>query len=665
MKISKKLYLSLFVMTFFAVIIGLIGYLALNQTEKRCETSMEDITNVAEVASMIHINILKTLHTEKDYLLNYKKLGLKEAKQKFVTNGFIPLIEKTLQLTEKAKVQEAKHRHADDIERINNLVHELNNYSLLFNQAIEKIHQKGYENYGLIGKYRTSCHELEKIFDNQQAQTEDIIRLENLLLKCRRAEKDYFLRDDVKYIDKFKSYMTTLKKNIKSSISLSEQAKSKCLELEAKAQKSLNSIIKINEQIKDIKQVYTESAHKILNITDEVYSEGMYMAEEEIKQAIELGSKSSNLMIICIILTIIAGLVISTIYTKQYTRPLIKLINAVEKIREKDLNINIDIKSNDEVGSLADAFNYMLESLRQQIIDIATGSTELSSSITEISATSTQLATSTAESTTSMTEISATIEQMKQITQTTCNKALEVSENSKNVAKIFSDGQVATEKNIEGMNKINEEMNYIAQSTIRLGEQTQNIGDIINSVSGLADQTNLLSVNASIEAAKAGEYGKGFAVVAKEVKTLAEQSREATKQISAILTDIQKASSAAILATERGNKAVKSGLELSKMAGTTIEALNNNILEATESSIKISASNQQQLTGMEQLFSSISNIQEALVQNSYSSKQLEESAQSLTQLSQKLQDMANTFNIVSSETKIFHEEKVNDYETKK
>src|SRR4030067_173625 len=117
------------------------------------------------------------------------------------------------------------------------------------------------------------------------------------------------------------------------------------------------------------------------------------------------------------------------------------------------------------------------------------------------------------------------------------------------------------------MHRIQEQMESIAQSIVRLSEQGQAIGEIIATVNDLAEQSNMLAVNAAIEAAKAGEQGKGFAVVAQEVKSLAEQSKQATAQVRTILGDIQKATSGAVMATEQGSKAGETGGRLSGGGG--------------------------------------------------------------------------------------------------
>src|SRR2546429_5481422 len=123
------------------------------------------------------------------------------------------------------------------------------------------------------------------------------------------------------------------------------------------------------------------------------------------------------------------------------------------------------------------------------------------------------------------------------------------------------------------MQGIRGQMSSIAESILSLSAQSQAIGAIIASVDDLAAQSKLLAVNAAIEAAKAGEQGKGFAVVAQEVKSLAEQSKQATVQVRKLLNDIQKATSAAVMATEQGNKAVEAGVKQSTEAGGSIRVL--------------------------------------------------------------------------------------------
>ena len=150
-----------------------------------------------------------------------------------------------------------------------------------------------------------------------------------------------------------------------------------------------------------------------------------------------------------------------------------------------------------------------------------------------------------------MSETTATVEEVKQTAQLSNQKAKFVSESAHRATQISESGKRSVAESIEAMKQIREQMESIAESIVRLSEQGQAIGEIMLTVNDLAEQSNLLAVNASIEAAKAGEQGKGFAVVTQEVRNLAEQSKQATVQVRSILNDIQKATNAAVMVTEQ------------------------------------------------------------------------------------------------------------------
>jgi methyl-accepting chemotaxis protein len=195
------------------------------------------------------------------------------------------------------------------------------------------------------------------------------------------------------------------------------------------------------------------------------------------------------------------------------------------------------------------------------------------------------------------------------------------------------------------MNRISEQMDLIAQTVVKLSEQSQLIGGIIASVTDIADQSNLLAVNAAIEAANAGEHGKGFAVVAQEIKNLAGQSKQATLQVRNILNDIQKATSAAVMATEQGSKAVESGVTQSMQAGEAIRILGDSSNEAFQAATQIVASSQQQVNGMDQIGMAMQNINQAGTETAVSMIQSEKSARNMHDLGQKLKVMVERFKL--------------------
>ncbi len=198
---------------------------------------------------------------------------------------------------------------------------------------------------------------------------------------------------------------------------------------------------------------------------------------------------------------------------------------------------------------------------------------------------------------------------------------------------------------LTGINQINGLMETVAESVVMLSEQTQAVGEIITVVNDLAQQSNLLAVNAAIEASKAGEQGKGFAVVAQEIKSLADQSKHATEQVRAILGDIQKATGKSVLAAEQVSKAVEGGVKQATESGESIRKLAESIREAAQAASQIAASSQQQLAGIDQVAVAMENIKQAAQQNVSGTKQAEQAAHALNELGQKLKELVGKYKV--------------------
>ncbi|MCZ7402807.1 MAG: methyl-accepting chemotaxis protein [Candidatus Methanoperedens sp.] len=279
------------------------------------------------------------------------------------------------------------------------------------------------------------------------------------------------------------------------------------------------------------------------------------------------------------------------------------------------------------------------ERLKEQVHEIMEASNVLASSASEILATTTQLASTASETATAVSETSSTAEELKRTALLSSEKALSVSESAKKAASIAQPGKTAVGQTIEGMNRIKIQTDSVAQSIEKLSEKNQAIGEIITTVNDLAEQSNLLAVNAAIEAAKAGEQGKGFTVVAQEIKNLAEQSKHATAQVRLILSDIQKATGSAVMATEQVSKAVDAGVKQSNEAGESIVKLADSISEAAQAGTQIVASSQQQSVGINQIVSAMENIKQAAQQNEAGAKQAERAARDINELGQKLKAM--------------------------
>lgn len=339
------------------------------------------------------------------------------------------------------------------------------------------------------------------------------------------------------------------------------------------------------------------------------------------------------------------AIAISLFLATGITRPLKTSINAANMIASKDLTVDFSKykKRRDEIGVLLQALNRMVESLREQIQGILEGVNVLSSSSNEILAATTQVASGAAESAAAISETTTTVEEVRQAAELSSAKAKNMSDSAQRVSQVSNSGIKAVEDTSSGMLHIREQMESISQTIVRLSEHGQSIGGIIASVTDIADQSNLLAVNAAIEATRAGEHGKAFAVVAQEIKNLAEQSKQATTQVRTILNDVQKATSAAVMATEQGSKAVETGVKQSAQTKEAIMVLAESSAGAVQTAMQIVASSQQQVVGMNQIGTAMKNINQAGAETAASMKQAETAARNLHELGQKLKGLVDQF----------------------
>ncbi len=261
---------------------------------------------------------------------------------------------------------------------------------------------------------------------------------------------------------------------------------------------------------------------------------------------------------------------------------------------------------------------------------------QLSSSSAEILATTAQVASGAAETAAAVSETTSTVEEVKQTAQLASQKAKLVSESAQKASNISQAGLKSVEDAIHGMHRIREQMESIAGNIVHLSEQSNAIAGIIATVNDLAEQSNLLAVNAAIEAARAGEQGKSFGVVAQEIRSLAEQSRQATAQVRLILGEIQRITNLAVLATEQGSKVVEGGVKQSTDTDAAIRLLSASINDAAQAAIQIAASSQQQMIGMDQVALAMNDIKQASEQNVAGTRQAEQAAHSLHEMGVEL-----------------------------
>jgi len=322
------------------------------------------------------------------------------------------------------------------------------------------------------------------------------------------------------------------------------------------------------------------------------------------------------------ILVLIGAAMVAWYISRKISTPIIELSSIVGQIAKGDLRNQVQIHSEDEIGELGKAVNVMTSDLRTLIEQLATSAGQLAASSEEMTASAEQSAQAANQVAESITEVAAGAGTQLQAAHTSKNIMEKLSSGSREIADntitIVDTAEKTSVASYAGGNAIMDAKNQMAciENSVKnssivvssLGERSKEIGEIVNTISGIAGQTNLLALNAAIEAARAGEQGRGFAVVADEVRKLAEQSQEAAKQITGLITQIQNDTAKAVAAMVDETQQVKCGTEVVDKAGKTFDEITALIQRMSTQTREVSIEIQQMVTGSESMSALVSEI---------------------------------------------------------
>jgi len=374
-----------------------------------------------------------------------------------------------------------------------------------------------------------------------------------------------------------------------------------------------------------------------LNVLDREVKDARDAAGEIVREAVNGARDYTNLTLITAAILVVSLIAVFLWFAQsRLVRPIYGLMEFVGRVGSGDLTQQISNLSQDEVGGLGTQLNAMVASLKEITLHTREAVGNLNSAAGETLASTKQQAASVEEQFAAIQETTATLDEISQSGQQMSARAQEVAGQAEKASERSRDGLKSMDDLAQVMDAIEEQTESVAEHIVALSEKTQAIGDIIASVNDIAERSQLLALNAAIEAATAGEEGRSFAVVAEEIKTLADQAKEATTQVSSILGEIQKGINSSVMSTEESVKRVANGREQAENTLKSITDLAGTIDSSVQAFEQIVASTNQQRVGLEQVAEALQQIRSGSEQTAAGTKQIEQAVTNINALGSQL-----------------------------
>lgn len=396
------------------------------------------------------------------------------------------------------------------------------------------------------------------------------------------------------------------------------------------------------ESYLEIAPEFAEAGDKVQGYLKDLIDLNIHLADTTNMESKELYNSATIITIIVLILSVLFAIGLGVVIARLISKPLKDVSDLVADVSQGDLTKTISINTKDEVGDLARSINRMIISLRSTVEGILLSAENVSASAQEISATTEEVASSASTQANDAQKITELFKEIAKGADSQAydaqtikklfgelNKAIDLVANNANetatlsdhLSKVAFDGTKVVEASIIGMEDISHQMTL-------LEKEANHIGDIIQVIDDIASQTNLLALNAAIEAARAGEHGKGFAVVAEEVRKLAEQSSDATKEITTIIKGIQNNTSQSV-------HAVVEGVKSTKRTGQAFNEITEMMAKANEKTMEIASASVQQSTQSNHVMKAIESIASASAQQSSQSASVMQAVESIAATSEE------------------------------
>ncbi|WP_296186500.1 methyl-accepting chemotaxis protein [Pseudomonas sp. UBA1879] len=356
-------------------------------------------------------------------------------------------------------------------------------------------------------------------------------------------------------------------------------------------------------------------------------------------------STAFTMVVTLLIIATVLTLLFAWLLTNSITRPIASALKAAEEIAEGDLTHTIAVEGSDEAGRLLSAMLKMQSKLRDTLQRITGSATQLASAAEELNAVTDESARGLSQQNNEIEQAATAVNEMTSAVEEVARNAVSTSEASKNATTSASDGRDLVQETVSAIERMSSDVQGTATLIGNLADESRDIGKVLDVIRGLADQTNLLALNAAIEAARAGEAGRGFAVVADEVRALAHRTQQSTSEIERMISSIQGGTEQAVNSMRSSTERAESTLSIAKGAGLALDTINTAVVEINERNLVIASAAEEQAQVAREVDRNLVNIRDLSTQSATGAGQTSAASNELSRLAVDLNGMVARFRL--------------------
>ncbi len=625
----QKINLSIkhkFILVGTLALVSMLGILGIGQYTA---TKLKTFGDVSNAINKVESGMLMLRRNEKDFLAR-KNLKYSD---KFQKNHTI-LQEQTAQLARTLQAARLQSQQAKTLGET------FADYQQSFNQIVELQKKIGLNpKDGLYGSLRNAVHGAETEIKSLADQ-----RLRADMLQLRRNEKDFMLRNNMKYLAKFNKNIETFINDLDASAHPAEARENIKHLMEQYRNRFVDLVNTSREKGLSSKDGLMGKMRSTVHKTEALLA----ALSKELNSAIEteVGSLDRLMMttnIIALMLALFVTAIIAWIAI-GILRPMQALASTMSRAaRKSDLSVRMQVSSKDEIGETGKAFNSMLEKFQNIVAQVNDSSTQMSRAAERLSAITQETAAGIQQQTSHTGQVATAINQMSATVQAVAHNAGEAAVAANDTTQHVDQGHQVVNDAIHSIDKLAKEIEQAGSVIHELEEDGVKIGTVLDVIRGIAEQTNLLALNAAIEAARAGEQGRGFAVVADEVRTLASRTQESTREIQQMIETLQAGTSAAVSVMDSSRRQAKQGVEQISAAGDALDTIVEGITRINDMNTQIASAADEQSAVAEEINQNVVTISQIAETSAVNAEQTQSASEELSNLSLALQKLVSQF----------------------